>query len=180
MLNVQLAKKYARAIFEIAQDEDKLKEYGSELASVAEAVAGSDDLRAFLADPQIQPDAKKSVLQQIFQDDVSTDVMHFLMLLVDKRRIALVPEIDAQFQQMANAARGVIIADVTTAMEMSALQIKKLRQKLQQVTGGEVKLRRHVDAAILGGVVVRIGDRRIDGSVRGRLQALGQTLMASK
>jgi F-type H+-transporting ATPase subunit delta len=177
MLNLQLAKKYAKAIFEIAQDEDKLQEYGQEIADVAGLIQSQAELHLFLSDPQVEPGMKKQVLQDIFQTDVSEDVRHFLMLLIDRRRISLLVEINALYQQLSNQARGIVIADVTTAQELSEAQADGLQQKLQQVTERKVKLRRHIMPAIIGGVVIRIGDRRVDGSVRGSLQSLRGTLL---
>ena len=103
-----------------------------------------------------------------------------MFLLVDKRRFALLPVIAEQYREMANAARGIVIADVTTAQPATDAQQKKIAAKLEAVTGKKVELRLHENKALLGGVVVKIGDRRIDGSVAGRLQALQKELLTSK
>ena len=94
MLNLQLARKYAMAIFEIAQDEDKLIPYGEELQLVSQVTFSHAELRGFLTNPQIQPKAKKELLTKLFQDELSKTVFNFLMLLVDKRRAALIEAID--------------------------------------------------------------------------------------
>ena len=94
MLNLQLARKYAMAIFEIAQDEDKLVPYGEELQLVSQVTFSHMELRGFLTNPQIQPKAKKELLTKLFQDELSKTVFNFLMLLVDKRRAALIEAIE--------------------------------------------------------------------------------------
>lgn len=180
MLNLQLAKKYARAIFEIAQDEDKLVEYGQELSDVCAVVFAQPDLKGFVTNPQIQPKAKKEIFTKLFAGELSPDVFNFLMLLIDKRRIVLLEAIDAEYERLSNQARGIVIADITTALPMQDAQGTVLQEKLQTVTGKTVKIRPHIDASILGGVIVKIGDKRIDGSVTGRMETLKAELLANK
>ena len=115
MLNLQLARKYSTAVFELAQDENKLEEYGKELSAVSQAVSSNADLEGFLVNPQIQRETKKNVLTKLFKDDLSKTVFNFLMLLVDKRREALIAEIATEYQALSNRARGIVIADITTA-----------------------------------------------------------------
>ncbi len=180
MLNLQLARKYSKAIFEIAQDENKLEEYGKELSDVRAVVFAQPDLKGFVTNPQIQPKAKKEVFTKLFAGELSQDVFNFLMLLVDKRRVALLEAIEAEYQLLSNEARGIVIADVTTAKPLSTVQEDKLVVKLQAVTGKTIKVRLHTDESIIGGVIVKIGDKRIDGSVTGRLQTLRADLLTNK
>ena len=179
MLNIQLARKYGTAIFEIANEDNKLEEYGRELADVSQALFAQAELKDFLTNPQIQPEDKKQVLLRLLKDQASTMMMNFLLLLVDKRRIVLLEAINDCYQELSNKAQGIIVADVTTAYELKAELRSRLSSKLESVTGKKVQLRTHQDQSIIGGVVVKIGDTRIDGSVIGRLQALKAELMAS-
>ena len=179
MLNIQLARKYGTAIFEIANEDNKLEEYGRELADVSQALFAQAELKDFLTNPQIQPEDKKQVLLRLLKDQVSPMMMNFLLLLVDKRRIVLLEAINDCYQELSNRAQGIIVADDTTAYELKAELRSRLSSKLESVTGKKVQLRTHQDQSIIGGVVVKIGDTRIDGSVIGRLQALKAELMAS-
>lgn len=179
MLNIQLARKYGTAIFEIANEDNKLEEYGRELADVSQALFAQAELKDFLTNPQIQPEDKKQVLLRLLKDQVSPMMMNFLLLLVDKRRIVLLEAINDCYQELSNKVQGIIVADVTTAYELKAELRSRLSSKLESVTGKKVQLRTHQDQSIIGGVVVKIGDTRIDGSVIGRLQALKAELMAS-
>ena len=179
MLNIQLARKYGTAIFEIANEDNKLEEYGRELADVSQAIFAKEELKDFLTNPQIQPEDKKQVLLRLLKDQVSPMMMNFLLLLVDKRRIVLLEAINDCYQELSNKAQGIIVADVTTAYELKAELRSRLSSKLESVTGKKIQLRTHQDRSIIGGVVVKIGDTRIDGSVIGRLQALKAELMAS-
>ena len=103
-----------------------------------------------------------------------------MLLLIDKRRITLLADIEEEFSKLSNEAQGILIADVTTAEPASADQQQKIADRLADLTGKQVKLRLHEDEKLIGGVVVKIGDRRIDGSVAGRLETLKKELLASK
>lgn len=180
MLNLQLAKKYSRAIFEIAADEKKLKEYGEELSDVTRTVLGEPMLKSFATNPQVPPDAKKLLFKKIFTDDLSADIKNFIMILIDKHRMDLLEVIDAQYQDFSNKAQGIVVADITTAKPLTGEQENLLAENLEKATKRSVKLRKHIDAAIIGGVIAQIGDKRIDGSVQGRLAALRAKILASK
>ena len=179
MLNIQLARKYGVAIFEIAKEDNKLEEYGKELAQVSKDLFSHADLKGFLTNPQVQPQAKKDILSKLVQGEISDLMFKFLLLLVDKRRIVLLEAINECYQELSNKEQGIVIADVTSAFELKDELRQSLGRKLEEVTGKKVQLRLHDDKRIIGGVVVKIGDKRIDGSVTGRLQALKAELMAS-
>ena len=179
MLNLQLARKYSTAIFEIAQEEDKLVEYGRELADVRSGLATVPAATAFLSNPQVETKAKKELIQKLFEGELSANVYNFLMLLVDKRRIALFEAIEDSYRELSYEARGILIADVTTAAPVDDAQASSIKTKLESITGKQVELRLHEDKDIIGGVVVKIGDRRIDGSVAGRLESLKKELLAN-
>ncbi len=179
MLNLQLARKYSKAMFELAQEENKLIPYGDELASVKKDLASVPQLKGYLANPQIQRQDKKELLGRLFEGELSKTVLNFLYILVDKRRIELFDAIEEIYRSLSNEARGIVVADVTSAQQLTSSQQEKIQKKLASVTGKEVTLRTHTDEALIGGVVVRIGDKRIDGSVRGRLQEMTAQLLAN-
>ena len=179
MLNLQLARKYGMAIFEIAQEENKLDKYGQELAEICSELFTVPELKDFLTNPQIQPQPKKDLMAKLSASRLSPVMFNFVMLLIDKRRIGLLEAINDCYQDLSNKAQGIVIADVTTAYEMRAPQQLKLSDKLKAGTGRKVKMRLHIDKDIIGGIVVKIGDNRIDGSVTGRLQSLKAELMAN-
>ena len=180
MLNLQLALKYSTAIFEIAKEENKLVPYGEELAEVRENLFQIPQVRAFFQNPQIQPEAKKELLTKCFKGEVSPVIFNFLMLLVDKRRIGIFDAIEEEYRRLSNRARGIIIADVTTARGISKQQQSQLQKKLASITNKKVQLRLHENKEIIGGVIVKIGDKRIDGSVAGKLESMRQQLMTAQ
>ena len=179
MLNLELARKYARAIFELAVEDDKLLAYGRELKRVEGDFDGVAGIWGYFDNPGISRADKKTLLKKCFEGELAGEVQNFLYLLVDKRRMAYFPEIVRVFEALSNEAQGIVIADVTTASSLDAGQESRLQEKLAGVTGKEVRLRLHEDPKVIGGVVVRIGDKRIDGSVTGRLARLTGDLMAN-
>ncbi len=172
LLNIQLASKYARAIFELAVELDKLDAFDKDLALVKNDVFSVPDAVAFFKNPLVPHNAKKDLLIKALKGEISDTVFNFLLLLTDKNRIGIFSDIYDIFSNFKNDAQGILIADVTTAFPLTKAQESKLGLKLAEVTRKKIKIRRHEDKSILGGVIVTIGDKRIDGSAAGRLQAL--------
>ena len=176
MLNVQLANKYAKAIFEIAQVEKKLDAYGKDLGKVAEDIFGVPEAEKFFQNPLVPHKAKKELLTKALKKEVSETTMNFLMLLVDKSRIGIFTAIYEIFIALKNQAQGILTADVTSAFPLSRTQETQLNKKLASLTGKKILIRKHEDKSILGGLIVTIGDKRIDGSAAGRLRSLRNNL----
>ena len=179
MLNLQLAKKYAVAMYEVAQDEDKLIKYGEQLEEIRKLFADEPMLKAYMSNPQVQPKAKKELLNKVFGSDVEKSIHNFIFLLIDKRRIALIEEIVGEYQALSNEFRNIVVAHVTTASAIDKQQQDALTAKLEAVTGKHIQLKLHVDKDIIGGVIVKMGDKLIDGSVTSQIKSLGKQLMAN-
>ena len=176
MLNIQLASKYATAIFEIAKDEKNLDGYDKDLGKIRAEVFAIPEAVKFFQNPLVPQQAKKDLLRRAFDKEISETVMNFLMLLVDKKRIGVFNEIYDIFTSLKNKEQGILIADVTTAFPLTKKQQDALIKKLTTLTGRKIKVRPHKDESILGGLILKIGDKLIDGSAAGRLRAL-QTAM---
>ena len=176
MLNIQLATKYARAIFELAQDENNLDGYDKDLAKIQADVFSIPDAVKFFQNPLVPHQAKKDLLQKAFKGEISDTTMNFLMLLVDKSRIGIFNEIYEIFTALNNTAQGILVADITYAFPLTKQQESQLTKKLAAVTGKKIKVRKHEDKSILGGLIVTIGDKRIDGSAAGRLRGLKSSM----
>ena len=178
MLSLQLAIKYSRAMFLLAQEEGKLVEYGQELQSLFSDIEGTPELKAYLESPMIPRQAKQEAVQKIFGGELSPLVMNFLRLLLDKQRISALGEIVRQYENFANEAQGILVADVTTARSLSDSLGERRMAKRGEGAGKRSKLRKQVDERLLGGAVVRMGDRLIDGSLKSRMKALEAQLLA--
>lgn len=179
MLNLQLANKYARAIFEIAQDSKKLDAFDKDLSKVNDEIFSVPEAESFFQNPLVPDIAKKDLLTKTLKKDISETALNFLYLLVDKRRIGIFSAIYEIFSDLKNNAQGILIADVTTAFPLNRQHESLLIKKISALTDKKVRVRKHEDKSILGGIIVTIGDKRIDGSARGRLNSLKNTLSAA-
>ncbi len=180
MLANQLASKYAQAIYELAAEKNMLDKVGEQLLLVESTISSHSDLATLLYHPQILPAAKKETITKIFSQDLDDFVHKFLLLLVDKRRETILPDIIQEYVMLANETRNIAEAEVTTAMPLAEDEYTALRNKLSQVTGKNMVLKTRVDERILGGVIVKIGDKLIDGSIVRQIQRMQTALLSSE
>lgn len=179
MLN-ELAGKYAQAILELAQEKGQLGEVEEQLKQVVEAIEKNSELKVFMNHPRVPAAAKKSMASNLFTAQINDYVLNFLLLVLDRRREALLKQMVEQYTALANEIRNIVVAEVTTAQALSNEQLQALQNKLAQVTGKSVTLQVVVDPAILGGLIVKIGDKLIDGSVSRQLAVLKTVLLSNE
>jgi len=177
MLTNQLATKYAQAIYELSAEKNMLEQVEQELMMVEQTIHNYSDLSTLIYHPRVLPQAKKDTLQSIFGKEIADFVLKFLLLLVDKRRETILLDIIHEYVKLANEARNIVEAQVTTAMPLSPEQQEGLMKKLALVTGKTIVLKTQIDAAIIGGVVVKIGDKLIDGSIARQLEIMKNALL---
>jgi F-type H+-transporting ATPase subunit delta len=150
----------------------------TDLTAVADAYRTVRQFRAILSDPNLAEDTKKKALNGVFKSRISETTLSFLNLLVDKRRITLLPEIQREFDRLALQVQNIARATAVTAVPLNPAEIKSLTKSLEERTGKTIELVTEVDPAVLGGVLVRIGDNVIDGTVKGNLDRLRARLLA--
>lgn len=177
MLIDQVALKYAQALYELAIEKSMLDEAEAQLNELEQALVAYPDLAALIYHPRVEPKAKKEVMTRIFGGEVAEFVHNFLLLLVDKRRETILPAIFAEFKNLVNEARNILEVEAITALPLSNEQHVGLAQKLGMITGKNIVLNTKLDASILGGVIVKIGDKLIDGSVARQLKTLETAIM---
>ncbi len=180
MREESVARRYAAALFEQAGKAGTVEAAAGELALAAETVASSDRLRALLAQPLVTQEQKTRALENAFGDRASQATMAFLHLLVHKRRINLLPEVQAAFAQMVLDYRNIAHATATSAVPLTPEQVAALEKSLEARTGKDIELETEVDPSLIGGVLVRIGDTVLDGTVRGNLERLREQLLARR
>ncbi len=176
MLKGAVGSRYAEALFAIASESQNIDQLEEELQAINQVISGSRELQKVLYHPQITPDEKKEIVKNIFAGRISRVANNFLYLLIDHKREMFLPDIVAYFTEMANRARNLVQVEVTSAVELNADQKKQLNKVLANITKKRVRSNYSVDPSLIGGVVVRIGDRVIDGSVKTRLASLREHL----
>jgi len=171
------ARRYAEAAFEVAQRDGTVETWRAELDAAA-AIAADDQVGRMLANPAVALERRTEMAGSIFGKVVSKPVLNLIGLMLRRGRIEQLPRVAAEFRRLDNARQGITLATATSAAPLSQDEVRALTARMEQLTGGRVELDLRTDPSLLGGLVVRIGDRLIDGSVRGRLERLRNQLVS--
>lgn len=167
---------YAAAILEIARAEGQVDRVGDELFRIARAFETSNPLREALTDPRIPGERKQGVVDDLLGGRTSPLTVNLVSFVVAAGRASDLPAIADRVVGRAAAARDRAVAEVRTAIDLDAATIDRLTAALNRATGKDVEVKVVVDPSVIGGVVARVGDLVIDGTVSHRLQQLRETL----
>ena len=169
------AKRYAQAVFGLAQETDALDRWRADLDALR-TLAGDPALRAFADTTKVIEAQKFAVLAQAFPD-VAPQALNLINLLVRKHRFGILEQIADAYDELLNVDRGVVVARVTTAVPLTDQARVSVTDAVRRSSGArEVRLQETVDGALLGGAIVQVGDHVIDGSVRTRLTGMRRTM----
>ncbi len=175
-----VAERYARALCELAVESGQLEATTQQVTDVAALYDSSPDLRAVLDNPIVPEATRAAVLDAVVQRlGLGTAARNTVRLLVRRRRLTALPELARALRRLADERTGMIRAVVTSATPLIEADAQRLAEQLARTTRQKVVLERRVDPTLLAGVVTRIGDKVIDGSLRGRLDALERRLLQS-
>jgi F-type H+-transporting ATPase subunit delta len=174
------ATRYARALFDVARKESDIQQVGRELADFTRLVAGNEMLARTFSNPAIPAPRKRAVVEQLLSraGQLSPVLSKLLLLLADRDRLALLPELAVAYETRLMDNAQVVRAQVTTAIDLPADRAAALEQGLVRATGRQVQLETRVDPSIIGGAVARIGSTVYDGSVTTQLQKVRERLAA--
>jgi F-type H+-transporting ATPase subunit delta len=177
MRDSTIARNYAEALLALARKAGDLAGWGRLVSDVAQAIESDVRLRRFLEAPQIPADAKKSVLEKALGGQSPRMFVLFLQKLVDNRRQNLIPAIATEYHNLVDEAEGRVHARVTVSRAVDTAGENAIARELSRALGKTVVPHVTVDPAILGGVIVKVGDTVMDGSVRRRLAVLRGRLL---
>jgi F-type H+-transporting ATPase subunit delta len=166
---------YARALFDAALEDEKLEPVREQLEQLVAAQKEVPELRELLRNPQLDPRSKAAALGDLLSDGEDL-LRNFLLVLVDKGRAGQLEEIAREFERLVAEHEGVVHAELTTAVELSDDEADELLQQIERASGRRVEASRSVDPELIGGIVLQVGSRRLDASVRGRLERLRREL----
>jgi len=175
-----IAAQWAEALIELAAgspgatDEKVL----ADLEAINKAVASTPDFSVILDHPSIAGTEKKQLLIKAFEKSVEDLTLRLLQLLADRRRLKLLPYIETTYRQLLNERKNITTASVTSADPLSDKAVAEIKTKLIKQLGKQVELAVKVDRSLIGGIVLRVGDQVIDGSLKGKLEALERSLLS--
>ncbi len=177
MISSTIAKRYARAFFEIAGEEKRYEEYYRELGRFSAVLRENKSLEEFLANPIFAQPDKKAVVESVLEKiRISPLTANFLKLLADKRRIEILPDIEHCYRELMDNALKKARVTVKTALPLSGELSRRLQSGLEELTGKEVEMTVLEEPSLIGGIVVRVGDTLYDGSIRAQLNNIRNLL----
>jgi F-type H+-transporting ATPase subunit delta len=176
-IKASLAGRYASALFDLASEAGTVTAVETDLGSLEQALAESPELRALIRNPEVSRDALGRVIEGLADAmALSPLTRNFLGVLAQNRRMGDLPAVIRAFTMISAAQRGEVTAEVASAHPLTDAQLSTLETKLRAREGRTVKLKTRVDPDLLGGLVVTVGSKRIDSSIRSRLNSLAQAM----
>lgn len=169
-----VATRYAKSLFDLAKEQGQQEVVFADMAVIAQACRTNRDLVVMFNSPVINIDKKKAVIDEVFKSSISKMTLAFLNIILTKRREHYVPGIAAEYLKMYNIFKGIETATVTTAVALDDETRSKISAMVHAQTGKEVQLTEKVDANIIGGFILRFGDKQIDTSVSGKIRELSK------
>lgn len=176
MVNQRLARRYAIAVLTLAREQNAVERVGADLATISSAIGENGLVRDFFVAPVIERGAKERVLRETFESRVNPIALHTLLLLVRKRREALLGTIVAEYLALERAARGIETLTLQSARALDREERLRLVSRLETLYGKTFEVTEIVDPQLIGGLRIMLGDRRIDATISGRLNALAREL----
>jgi F-type H+-transporting ATPase subunit delta len=170
-----VARVYARALFDAARQADVVVPVNRDLGDFVAALAASASLRDVLADPQVDTSAKERVLAEIARDGQPL-VANVLQILLERGRFGLVAQVCEAYEALAATEADLVKVEVTSAVELTAGACEKIAARVAEAAGRKVELAVRIDPDIIGGLVLRVGDVIVDGSVKARIRQLRRRL----
>ena len=167
---------YAAAIFEVARVEGSLEAIEEELFQFSQVLQGSDQLRQTLTDQSLPPEKRQAIVEDLLGQKASPLAVSLISFVVATGRARELPEIIARLVERAAAERQHEVAEVRSAIPLDEEQRRRLTEALAKATGKQIELKVVQDPSVLGGVIARVGDTVIDGTVRRRLDQLRESL----
>jgi F-type H+-transporting ATPase subunit delta len=175
--NLTIARRYAKALLIIGKEDGQAETYGKELDGFAKMMAKEKELEQAICNPLYGASGRKKVLETVIgKVGISKIVSSFLLLLFDKGRFDFLSDINDFYQKLADELKGVLQASLVSASELSSETVEKIRTTLSKRTGKDIILQVEQDSSLIGGIVSRIGDLVLDGSIKSQLLNMRESL----
>ena len=177
MASDPLVRGYAEALFQVARAEESIDRVEEELTRMKDSLESNAEVKEFMNNLQISPEGKKSALSQIFGEKISPIVLNWINMVIDQGRQRKLSNILEAFFGLAQESREKVTAEVISSVPLSEDQVQRLEKELSRASKKQVFLKPMVDESILGGVIVKMENKIIDGSVKHRLEKIKQEMV---
>lgn len=177
MKNLAVARRYAKALMLIGKEDGQAEQYREELGALAGLIGREDMLEQAICNPLHDAQDRRIVLQKVIEKlNLSKVMSSFLLLLFDKGRIGFLGAINEFYQKLADELKGIARASLVSATELSSEAVDKIKEALSKMTGNEIILDTKQDSSLIGGIVTKIGDLVLDGSIKTQLLNMSESL----
>ena len=177
MKNIAIARRYAKALLMIGKEDGQTETYREELSGIAELIHGEKELEQALTNPLYNAAGRRNVLEAVIEKmNLSKVMSSFVFLVFEKGRVGFIGSIDEFYQKLADELKGVARASLVSAAELSSEAVDKIRTSLSKRTGKDIILEIEQDPTLIGGIVTRIGDLVLDGSIKTQLLNMRESL----
>ena len=172
-----IADRYALALMEVAEKHNELDKFDSDLALIKRTVNENKDLKDFLEHPLIQAGDKNEVISSIFGNYISVFTLNLIKLLIGKNRVNILSIVSDHYRELLCKKRNISTAKVITAVEIDEAVINRVREKLEKMFSKTINIETSLDKEIIAGMIVKIGDKVIDGSIKTKLEKMKKQLI---
>jgi len=177
LIRSKVSKRYARALLSLGMEEGRYQEYGKELRAFADFCESHRELNQAISNPAFTLEDRKEILKTVLARSATSEtIRNFLNLLLDKNRISALGEISALYEQLTDEVSNILRAEVVVSRPLAGEAEGRLVKALERMTSKKVKMKVRQDSGILGGVIVKIGDLVVDGSVKAQVQGIKESL----
>lgn len=170
------ARRYAKSLSEIANEQNASEDLAADMRLIASTIEQSRDLHVLLQSPIVRTDKKLSILNTIFGGEIGTISLRFIEIIVRKKREKLLGDIAGAYLDLHRQKQGIVLADITTAVEITDEERAKARELIGRWGGDSVELNEKVDPSVIGGFLIRVGDKQYDDTIAGRLHDMRRQL----
>lgn len=174
-----VSNRYASALFQAGIDLDKIKDFNRELNFLEKVFKGEEKLLQILHHPKIGKAEKRDLVDKLFKEKLSEEMVNFLYILIDKRRQGYILEIVEEYRALFNQHENIIKVTAVTAVPMENKAKDKLTKVLKNKLKKTIELTNEIDKSLIGGVLLKVENKLIDGTVRGQLESIGRTIQGA-
>jgi len=172
MSGIRIASRYAKSLLDLCIERNEINAAKADMVMLHGIMEESRDLRMMLSSPVVKADKKVDILHKLFDGKLSAITMGFITLLTRKGRESYLPEIVTSFLNQLRKHQGITVAEVTSAVALDESSRAKMLESATKLAGGQVELLEKVDASLIGGFVLKVGDKKIDSAIANRIKAL--------